>query len=249
MDNYIPSRDANMSKTRPVREVELSQRFWCLRWAEKQRDSDFAEERADGVVYNLERCSVDPNHTSPKPGPKEHLSVIFRTSKPKDFVWTWGGELLCTEELVRTFEENGITGFTTRPVKTQLRSAKKGPIPNYRELITTGWAGLASRDSGLELLKFCEGCKKSEYRIADPSRLIDEAAWDGSDIFMVWPLPKFRFVSERTVDLIRSKKITGVAIVPAGEAINPSSTFGPGRLSWRMPEERARQIGEPLGIY
>jgi hypothetical protein len=39
--------------------------------------------------------------------------------------------------------------------------------------------------------------------------LIDPAAWDGSDLFIVWPLPLFRFAGERLANILREEKLPG----------------------------------------
>ena len=86
--------------------------------------------------------------------------------------------------------------------------------------------------------------------IKNASRLIDEAQWDGSDFFMVWPLPRFVFVTQRVVDCIRDHRLQGVVPQPTSE-IEPTtynSGYAPGRLSHCMPEVRARELGKADGI-
>jgi len=114
---------------------------------------------------------------------------------------------------------------------------------------------MAKPESGIRLdeSKSCAVCGSLQYTdLTDATQLIDESKWDGSDFFMVWPMPKFVFVTERVVNVIREHHLTGVRIEPIWE-LKPSPHvipgYSPGRLSYWMPERRARELGEPLGIY
>jgi hypothetical protein len=87
------------------------------------------------------------------------------------------------------------------------------------------------------------------YVIAEPSRLIDTAAWDGSDLFIVWPLPGYRLASERLVSVLRQEKVSGVELIPAPKIpVKKGATVGPGLLVYSMPEDRARELGQRYGI-
>jgi hypothetical protein len=114
---------------------------------------------------------------------------------------------------------------------------------------------LNSPDSGIRLddSGSCKSCGLLHYtEITDAEQLIDQSRWDGSDFFMVWPLPRFVFVTKRVANVIRDHHLTGVRIQPVSE-LKPSPHvipgYSPGRLSYWMPEKRARELGEPLGIY
>jgi len=65
---------------------------------------------------------------------------------------------------------------------------------------------------------------------------------------MVWPLPRFVFIGERAADTLRSARLSGMSIRPVGELDIPAGTLTHGRLSYWMPEVRARQLGEQFGI-
>lgn len=95
----------------------------------------------------------------------------------------------------------------------------------------------------------CPACNHRKYTIAQPSRLIDHASWDGSDLFIVWPLPLYRFVSERLANILREEAITGVKLIPETDIpFKRGDGATPGRLLDWMPESRARALGDRLGI-
>jgi len=66
---------------------------------------------------------------------------------------------------------------------------------------------------------------------------------------MVWPLPLYRFVTQRVADFIRQQKLTGCELIPVERLEFIGDGFSPGGLSSYMPQKRARELGEPLGIY
>ena len=114
----------------------------------------------------------------------------------------------------------------------------------------TGWGGVAPPESGIRLVQHCDACGALRYSgCNNPARIIDVSQWDGNDIFMVWPLPKFIFVTDRVLQMIRINRLRGVVLKSPGELDFHSGGFSPGRLSQNMPDARARKLGEPLGIY
>jgi hypothetical protein len=83
---------------------------------------------------------------------------------------------------------------------------------------------------------------------AEPKRLIDPETWDGSDLFIVWPLPKFRFVSSRLATILR-QEISGAEFIPARQIpIERVTQVNPASITYWMPEERARELGQSFGI-
>ena len=178
------------------------------------------------------------------------LTVALRGRGVEDFVWTWHSECLIQDHVLDFFRTSGFSGFDVKPVKAKFKRAANDDPPRLWELIVTGWAGMASPESGVELTKQCRECGLLRYsRCTNPGRLIDISQWDGSDFFMVWPLTRFVFVTDRVAAVVRKNKLSGVVLEkPADMQFGMSPGFGPGRLSDRMPEDRARQLGSSLGI-
>jgi hypothetical protein len=173
-------------------------------------------------------------------------------------MWTVYSECLITDKTARIFKSEKLTGYDLSPVTISgIESNWKSDndVPQFWELQLRGWAGIAKPESGIRLLNFCKHCGLSSYRDFDnPAQLIDQSQWDGSDFFMVWPLPRFVFVTEKVKNIIQSEKLTGCKLIPVEELLHSTDedkvgTLSPGRLKRWMPEERARKLGEPLGIY
>ena len=179
------------------------------------------------------------------------LSVILPDGEVEDFVWTWYSECLVQDHTLKLLQARGLTGFEVKPVTARFKKSAAEP-PLLWELVLTGWAGMANSASGLHFdqKKSCDACGHLTYTgLLHPESLIDANTWDGSDFFMVWPFPRFVFVTERVVGVLGEHHLAGVRILPASEFKPASDEFSPGRLSYSMPRERARALGEPLGIY
>jgi hypothetical protein len=181
---------------------------------------------------------------------QKNCDLKIKGKRIGDFLWTWYSECLITDKVAALLKEYNITGYELWPVEIANRD-----LPSkIWELRILGWSGMAKHESGISLNKE-KSCKYCHYRsytsLKEPKLLIDENQWDGSDIFMVWPMPISIFVSQKVNDLIEKEKLTGCKIIPVEQLPldRYESGFAPGRLSYYMPDERAKLLGEPLGIY
>ncbi|MBN2582702.1 MAG: hypothetical protein JXL80_06505 [Planctomycetes bacterium] len=200
-------------------------------------------------VRELEQVLCPANEGHRGPGrPLSDLNVIWRGKKVPDILWTWLSECLLTEHSLELFRSKGFTGFDVKPVKASFPRAEQKPTRLW-ELVLTGWAGMAPPESGIRITEKCDACGYRRYSGCDnPDKLIAVSQWDGSDFFMVWPLPRYIWVTQRVVDTIREYRLKGAVLKRPEELSFSSSGFGPGRLIDWMPEERARELGKPLGI-
>jgi hypothetical protein len=222
----------------------MNSNFWLLQPPANQPRA----EDAPGTKYATIICPAHDGHK--RAGNRlADISVLVHPSGAKDFTWTWYSEVLMSERVVDIFEKNHVTGFETRPAKVAYPSQIKARPPHFFELVVTGWGGLAAPAAGLSLVKSCPACGHKRYIIAEPSRTIDAGAWDGSDLFIVWPLPRYPFASDRLASIIRQEKISGVKLIPAPQIpVERGGGLTPGPLAHFMPEKRARELGKRFGI-
>jgi hypothetical protein len=195
-------------------------------------------------------CPVDPGH---RRGGKRisNLSVVLPPGAVQDFVWTWYSECLIQDRTLELFRREGFTGFDVKPVKARFKKGTGTP-PQLWELVRTGWGGFAKRESGIQRIRYCDACQSVRYSgIKDATQLVDVNTWDGSDFFIVWPIPNFVFITQRVADCIRDYRMTG-AVLERSDEYKPNPAviegFSPGRLSYCMSESRARELGEAAGI-
>jgi hypothetical protein len=206
----------------------------------------------------LKRAAMPEFERTPCPVPPRHsarlkrigdLHVVADPLAEKDFTWTWRNDLLVSPKVLTAFKKHRVTGFEVRPIVAAYPEPIKARPPELYEIIITGWAGLPSREAGLRVTQSCPGCSRKQYAVAEPSRLIDPNTWDGSDLFIVWPLPRHPFASDRLANIIRQEKFSGVKLVPPTEVeLSKDAMLDPGTLFEWMPEARALALGKESGI-
>ena len=145
------------------------------------------------------------------------------------------GELIVSERAATAFREEGLEGF--RPWKfsfTKFKNKKLKPadVPRYYFLDGSGRVPLDERAQSHDLLT-CPSC--GMFTNATAPFLPDLLNWDGADFVRfsnVWRLGLL--VSERVVDTIVEKKLTGFAF---GRGIFPISRrplVEKGEQDWRV---------------
>lgn len=220
--------------------------FWNLQSPESVRG---LAEWDKSVELEQVVCRLNPGHM--RGGRRlNNLSLLLPRSRPKDFVWTWQSECLIQDYVLQVFRKKGFTGFDVNPVTARFKTGLGHP-PRLWELVVTGWAGLAPPESGIRLTEYCPGCRFAHYSgLMDADRLIDPARWDGADFFTVWPMASFILVTDRVAACIQSHAFSGAVLkdVRALSGIGLDSGLGGGRLSYWMPESRARELGKEFGI-
>ena len=217
-------------------------KFWELVPPDDVNLADFSEQPR----FEILKCS-EPGHRE-YPGKRlSPLSLKIKARALCDFTWTCFHNVLINDRVLDVLQAHKATGFEVRPAEMRPKGHRQ-PVPRLHELIVTGWAGWVSPEAGLRLDYSCPKCPLRSYRVEHSDRLINPATWDSSDFFVVWPIPKIKFVSERIANILRHEGVTGVELRPA-EQVMAWMELGPGSLAWHMPEARARELGEPLGIY
>lgn len=216
--------------------------FWLL------RRSDLATNGITQGKYEQVRCPANPGHLFGKQRFGE-LWVELPSRALRDFEWTWTSDLFISAHALQVLKDNNVTGFETRPLmKAAYRKRSRGEPPPLFELAVTGWGGMGE-SAGVERIEFCPSCRLRRYRIAEPARLVDPSAWDGSDFFIVWPLPLYRFVSDRLAQIIRRNRLSGAKLIPPAElATILSGGVGPPSLDEIMPEARALELGKKFDL-
>lgn len=180
-------------------------------------------------------CDRDPRHAKrQKRGAT--LKVIAPLAPLYDFEWTVYNEAIVGPEIVELFEKENVTGVKFRRVIPYLTTGDQFSREMY-EMYVVGDGGNAPESSGIrpiEICPHCGFCIFTGYQNTNDVFNIDE--WDGSDIFTIWPLPRFIVASDSVIELLDRESITGVAAVSLSKLpVCLSGTLTPGhREDYRM---------------
>jgi hypothetical protein len=203
-------------------------RFWNLTYLVSQRDygtpADWKAEKGHQDVV----CPITRLHNKRRSWVEGELRVIYESSKVPDVIWPYLHDtFLVQDHVLERMQGEGLTGFTARPVAEVAMPRLSGPPPRLWEVMVTGWGGEAGDASGVGMIYYCTGCGHTRYSgVTHPEFLVDPDRWDGSDLFRVWPLPMFVFVSERVKAVFAAAKLRGYRLVPVEEFT--AQGFAPG---------------------
>lgn len=221
-------------------------RFWSL--SEAKHKHGLAEWVHEEMQTETVPCFLDGMHQHPGKRLTD-LSVELPGYSAEDFVWTWYSECLIQDHVLHHLRNQGFSGFQVKPVKARFKKNFRVLPPRLWELVITGWGGLAPPESGVRLEQCCNACGHLRYSgFTAPEKIIDESMYDGSDFFIVWPLPNYIFITDRVARALKHIQFTGLSLVALSD-LKPTEGHSPGRLSYVMPEARAKEIGIPLGIF
>jgi hypothetical protein len=165
----------------------------------------------------------------------DKLAVEFpQESLGLDISWTWMSDCLIGRYLSNILVSSGVTGFRTRSI--EITVSGKAVDHDLEELMPIGWGGIANRKSGVELLESCPACGYLRYSgVTDWSNLVDSSEWDGSDIFMVWPLPKYILITEKVRHILEANRIQEMTITSLSSMKPQDSELSPGRVGDWLP--------------
>lgn len=197
-------------------------------------------------------CPLEDGHRYSS-GRLNELSVILPSPHVADLMNTWYSEWMLSDRTVEIFASAGLTGYTLRPVHVTgyRHGPKEADVPRLRELVVTGWGGVARPESGMRPLSRCPGCNMIEFSDhTDPGKLFDVGQWDETDFFRIYPLMGYVFVTDRVRQLIQQHQLKYAKFLLPGQLPpGPLDSVCARPLSEILPEPMASEIGKPLGIY
>lgn len=247
------------SKIESILEL-MSQIFYCLEY------HFYSPGRAEANHSELEKLTAQYGEMEPwkrmhrVPGVPQ--PILLGGSRVNDITWSWYSQCIITDRLLNLLKEQEFTGFQVHPVSAKWKRKPKSEnveIPVLWELIPTGWGGVAPVESGIHRTETSLAKGHLRYTwFTDSSKLIDENQWDGSDFFILWPMPAYIFITDRVARFIQANNIKKAEMIRLDKMTHPVyvesmspelRVYGPGPLRWYLTDERAREIGESLGIY
>ncbi|HEY5895331.1 MAG TPA: hypothetical protein VIT91_19085 [Chthoniobacterales bacterium] len=195
-----------------------------------------------GMAFRTQLCEQNPDHACRQVRPTP-LRLEFRGVAWSDFFWTPYSEAIVNKDVVTAFEEAGIVGcdFVAADLENTLGDEMAGDL---YELRPKGWGGFASVESGVRLLEECPHCKNRVFSgYTDPGQLLDLDGWDGSDIFTIWPIPRYILATEAVRNLLVQYQFTGVRAEPITKLPKViAGTLTPGNVRDWFDEDQAGEL-------
>ncbi len=171
------------------------------------------------------------------------LQVVGSVQRMSDFEWSVYNDIFVEEDIARKLLSEGFSGFEFRPA--ELFTTTETPIgrPLF-ELRVTGWGGMAHPSSGIRIKEKCPRCGRTVYtNWTKAENLFDVDRWDGTDFFLIWPMPKYVFITDEVAKFISREGFTGLTVRALRDF--PGSIAGgysPGHIEDWYEEEQAKKI-------
>ncbi|HET9408154.1 MAG TPA: hypothetical protein VFO39_13020 [Candidatus Sulfotelmatobacter sp.] len=199
--------------------------------------------------HEILRCPITDEHLDGSRRVSELALQVKHNHTDESIIWAWVDGCVIHQRLLEEFAKREFSGYRLRPATVRFRD---GAISkDYRELVVTGWAGVARPESGIRIVKSCRVCHWKNYSdLRDAEQLIDWSQWTGEDFFIVWPLPKFTLITEQVAHLLLELGVRSFALRGLQD-LNPLGLkfgFTVARLSNFLPQDLAEKYGKPLDL-
>ena len=194
-------------------------------------------------------CPITTKHNDGHRRISQLALTLKHNRRDETMIWCWVEGLVIHEKVLDGFKQQGFTGYRTRASTVRFRDGKLSN--EYQEFIVTGWAGIATPESGVRVKRGCSACHWKNYTgITNYEKLIDWSQWTGDDFFIVWPLPRYILVTERVAHWILGNHLKSCTLTRLDDFHHPAgaSGFTVGRLSNYMPEDLAIKYGGPFDL-
>jgi hypothetical protein len=175
------------------------------------QDENYKEvEYEQGTDWETIKCKINSGHQ--RAGKRlGQLRINIRSKKIADFLWTFLGEIIISDEVLKVFKENHITGFEVKPVEV----CNVNVSQHYWELEIKGSGGEADLSSGIFLKKECSCCHLKRYSAFENGIIVKTENWDGSDIFTMTGYSGYVLISEKLKKIIENGNFKGLQMVPS----------------------------------
>lgn len=190
------------------------------------------------------QCTRLPAHNSLNRW-RRPLAVIGPIRPLTDFEWTVFGDIIVAPHIVADLKAQRFLGIKYNLVNYYTSTETPFGREGY-ELQVTGWGGYASPESGIRLTTECPICGRAEYsEVKDKERIFDKRQWDGSDFFIIWPMPRKVFVTARVRNYLLKQDYSGVKVRPLNELRFNTvglTGFSPGHLEDWFDDDKVEEI-------
>jgi len=195
-----------------------------------------------GMSFRTETCRGDPDHAKRQIRPSP-LRLVFTGGVTTDFMWSQYSEAIATPRVAEAFREGGVTGCKFVPVELENTMGDE-VASEFLELRVVGWGGNATASSGIRVIKECPHCQRQVFTgYTQPELIFDSSQWDGSDVFLIWPLPRYILVTSKVANILERNRFSGAEVESLSRLPKTvAGTLTPGHLGDWYEDRRVREI-------
>ncbi len=223
--------------------------------------------RVDGFFFLKRKffggCDLD--RTNAKLRVRDELDHAFLFQKPCKFVIqkkAFGDLIIAgaappsifvSDTLLNIFRDAKITGYEVVAADARIPFPHNPERTKFWQLVVTGWGGSASPLSGIAEIDRNRFGNHKYTPCTNVKMILDPGQHDGSDLFLVWPLPTKVWVSSKLKTLLHTNGIKHFDLSPVEshrfERLDEDPIgFGPKPLACYLPPDRATEVGSKSGI-
>lgn len=210
-------------------------------------------EYAGGMGMDTVLCPLNaglPSQHTMRQRWQRPLRIVAPVQRMTDFEWTVYHDILIEKDILEALQSAKFTGVKFRSV--ELYTTTDTPIGRrVFELQVAGWGGMAPPESGIRVIKECSHCKRRIYSgYSNADRIFSPEAWDGSDFFLIWPIPRYTFVTKRVADFITKAEYSGLRIKSLDKLPKSiAGTYTPGHLGDWFEGQKLATIKKQFESY
>jgi hypothetical protein len=211
-------------------------------WVSPDINFDQRLSYTSNMAMRNEVCARGRDHARRQGWPRP-LGLIAPIYPLTDFECTVYNDMLVSPEIANGLKAEGFSGLYFSVAR--LHTTTETPLSrDALELRVSGWGGVAPRKSGVQVTSECPVCKWRVYSdYTDPNELFSVDEWDGSDFFIIWPMPRFIMVTRSVRNYLLKARYSGIKLRTLRELrAGPGGTITPGHLGDWFDEEKIKEI-------
>lgn len=211
-------------------------------WLQSDVRTDDRLPYLETAKFDVQLCDKDRTHSKYQRA-KRPLQIIAPINPRTDFQWTVFGDCVVTSEVKNAFEEAQLTGIEFNNIECHTTTGLRLEQEVF-EMVVTGWGGVAPPASGVHVVEECQYCGRKIYSgYSNPSLLFDLDAWDGSDLFLIWPLPRYIMAVLAVKNVVEQRGFSGATLASLEKLPKViAGTLTPGHLGDWFEQTKARQL-------
>lgn len=191
-------------------------------------------------------CPLDPGHGfavrrwRPAKFREEPASDVEpQLDRNLDAYSTPRGSLVFKRGVFAALEEAELTGWLMNPATV---SFANGTVSyDFGELWINGFGGVAGSSAGCRLQWRCRACGQRSYQDGIiRGEAVQQARWDGSDFFIIWPFLNFPICTDRAKEILERFRVDKINFKKPEEDMSPIHGYGDTAVPpYFKPEARA----------